>query len=499
MDATRPASSTETRQSVPITNFGGNISFVAGHWYAPRNEAEVLELLNRHAVGKVRVLGSLHSWSDVVVSADALVDLRHFNRVEITNGRNGEVWAKVGAGCNLQRLLDILHQEIKATLPTMGGIKKQTISGAISTGTHGSGKPSLSHYMEELRVAAYDPDTGQARIYDWKGGPELRAARCALGCMGTILSVKFRCVPKYYVAEAIVPRNTLAEILDEEDEFPLQQFILIPYCWKYFVYQRWIADSRPTGWNTWRAYQKRAYSFLGVDVLLHLLLKTIIMVSSSEQGSSKTIQWFYRTFLPRFIERKRPVLDFSENAITLHHDIFQHLEMEIFVSSRNIHRAVNIIHYITSVFAGLAEDLPEDVAGELERIGKLETLNRYKGTHTHHYPIYFRRILPDDTLISMTSGSSEVYYSISFFTYLKPESREHFYEFAAFVARCLTQLCNARLHWGKYYPLTNEDIEGLFPSLAEFRQICEKVDPRGVFRNEYAERVLGFGRAGLSK
>lgn len=353
--------------------------------------------------------------------------------------------------------------------------------------------------MEELRVAAYDPDTGQARIYDWKEGPELRAARCALGCMGIILSVKFRCVPKYYVAEAIVPRNTLAEILDEEDEFPLQQFILIPYCWKYFVYQRWIADSRPTGWNTWRAYQKRAYSFLGVDVLLHLLLKFIVLASSSEQGSSKTIQWFYRTFLPRFIKRKRPVLDFSENAITLHHDIFQHLEMEIFVSSRNIHRAVNIIHYITSVFAGLAEDLPEDVAGELERIGKLETLNRYKGAYTHHYPIYFRRILPDDTLISMTSGSSDVYYSISFFTYLKPESREHFYEFAAFVARCLTQLCNARLHWGKYYPLTNEEIEGLFPSLAEFRQICEKVDPRGVFRNEYAERVLGFGRAGLSK
>lgn len=95
MDATRPASSTETRQSVPITNFGGNISFVAGHWYAPRNEAEVLELLNRHATGKVRVLGSLHSWSDVVVSADALVDLRHFNRVEITNGGNGEVWAKL--------------------------------------------------------------------------------------------------------------------------------------------------------------------------------------------------------------------------------------------------------------------------------------------------------------------------------------------------------------------------------------------------------------------
>jgi FAD/FMN-containing dehydrogenase len=498
MDATKPAITTETRQSVSITNFGGNISFVARRWYAPRNEEEVLELLNRHTDGKVRVLGSLHSWSDVAVSEDVLVDLRHFNQVEITRDGNGEVWAKVGAGCNLRRLLDIIHQETDATLPTMGGIKKQTISGAISTGTHGSGKPSLSHYMEEIRVAAYDPGTGQARIYDWKSGPELQAARCALGCMGIILSVKFRCVPKYYVAEAIVRRDTLAQILAEEEESPLQQFILIPYCWKYYVYQRWIADSRPTGWETWRAYQKRAYSFLGVDVLLHLLLKAIIMGSSSEQGSSKTIQWFYRTFLPRFIERKRSVLDFSENAITLHHDIFQHLEMEAFVPRRNIHHAVNLIHHITSVFAGLAEDVPEGAADELQRIGKLETLASYKGSYTHHYPIYFRRILPDDTLISMTSSSSEAYYSISFFTYLKPESRQRFYELADFVARCLTQLYDARLHWGKYFPLTNEEVEGQFPNLPEFRQICDKVDPNGVFRNAYAERVLGFGRPGLS-
>jgi hypothetical protein len=356
----------------------------------------------------------------------------------------------------------------------MGGIKKQTISGAISTGTHGSGRPSLSHYMEELRVAAYGPDTGQARIYDWKDGPELRAARCALGRMGIILSVKFRCVPKYYVAEAIVHRNTLAEILADGEEFPLQQSILIPYCWKYFVYQRRIADPRPTGWDTWRAYQKRAYSFLGVDVLLHLLLKVLVMVLSSEQGSSKMIQRFYRTFLPMFIERKRSVLDFSENAITLRHDIFQHLEMEVFVPHRNIHRAVNLIHYIISVFASLAEDVPQDVAGELQKVGKLETLTSRKGAYTHHYPIYFRQILPDDTLISMTSGSTEVYYSISFFTYLKPESRKYFYEFGDFVARCLTQICDARLHWGKYHPLPNKEIEGQFSSLPEFRRICEK-------------------------
>ncbi len=88
-------------------------------------------------------------------------------------------------------------------------------------------------------MAAYDPETGKAKIYEWKDGPELRTARCALGCMGIILSVTFRCVPKYYVEETVSRYDTLAEVLAHEREFPLQQFILVPYLWSYFVYQRW--------------------------------------------------------------------------------------------------------------------------------------------------------------------------------------------------------------------------------------------------------------------
>ena len=64
----------------------------------------------------------------------------------------------------------------------------QTVAGAISTGTHGSGKNSLSHYVEGLRLAAYDEKTGRARIFEITEGPELSVARCSLGCMGVIVS-----------------------------------------------------------------------------------------------------------------------------------------------------------------------------------------------------------------------------------------------------------------------------------------------------------------------
>src|ERR1051325_4157800 len=62
--------------AAPIVNFGGNVSFTPRHRYAPRSEREVLELLDRHAGGTIRVVASLHSWSDDIVCDDVVVDLR---------------------------------------------------------------------------------------------------------------------------------------------------------------------------------------------------------------------------------------------------------------------------------------------------------------------------------------------------------------------------------------------------------------------------------------
>ena len=90
----------------------------------------------------------------------------------------------------------------------------------------------------------------------------------------------------------------------------------------------------------------------------------------------------------------------------------------------------------------------------------------------------------------MTAGAAEPYYAISFITYAEP--RERFYAMASFLARSMVRLFAARPHWGKYFPLTGADIEAVYPHLPEFRALCRQVDPLGVFRNDFAERVL-FG------
>jgi L-gulono-1,4-lactone dehydrogenase len=136
----------------------------------------------------------------VVVSLDVALDMSAFDHVRPFE-EDGAAFVDVGAGCRLQNLLDRLHATTDQTLPTVGAIKRQTMSGAISTGTHGSGKPSLSHFVASVRLAAYDATTGKAKIFEFRDGNLLKAARCALGCMGVVLSLELQTVKTYMVEE----------------------------------------------------------------------------------------------------------------------------------------------------------------------------------------------------------------------------------------------------------------------------------------------------------
>ena len=469
-----------------VTNFGGNLLFAPRHVYAPATEAEVLAILDRHSQGKIRVFGALHSWSPAVVCADAVIDLKYFKSVTVERGPDGAVWATAGGGCRIKRLLRKLHHLANVTMPSVGLITEQTVAGAIATGTHGSGKHSLSHYMAELRVAAYDPATAKACIYAWKNGPELRAARCALGCMGITLAVRFRCQPRYDVVETMVPCATLEKVLARESEFPLQQFYLLPHRWSYAVQRRQSRPpSRRMAWSL-RTQFYRLYWFLGMDIGLHLVIIFLAVVVKN----SALVRFFYRHVLMRVTLNNQTFVDSADRMLVMKHELFQHLEIEIFVPARHVRQAAELVRAVVEVFDGQSATVPSTVTAALEGIGMKEELLKKRGLFTHHYPIAIRRILPDDTLISMASGTAEPFYSISFITYGR--ERASFCDLASFLARSMTKLFEARLHWGKYFPLGSAEIKITFPHLAEFRQICSRVDPRGVFRNDFVERVL-FG------
>lgn len=466
-----------------FVNFGGNQTWES-RCYTPASEQEVIEILARHARETIRALGSLHSWSEIATDASVSLDLSRLNQVEPYT-KDGGHFVRVGAGCTLQSLLDRVHRATDQTLPTLGAIKKQAIAGAVSTATHGSGRPSLSHFVRRLRVAAFDPATGKPRIFEYDGGDELEAARCGLGCMGIILSVDLATVPKYQVTEVVRAYQNVAEMLALYDGWPLTQFIFMPHRWRGLVYQRKREDGAVAGSSALKRAFFRLYERVSTDIMFHL------GVISTRWLGSAWVKAFLGT-VPFFILKNVERTDDAEPVLTLAHYYFRHEEMEVFVPQSKLAQAFEVVRAVVNAFADSNEPMPAKVADSLRSIGLLAQVDGHRGSFCFHYPIFFRRVMPEDGLIAMGSSAAEPYFTISFFTFDPPAQRAPFYALCSLLARALNQLFGARLHWGKHFPLQFADVAPLYPGMEKFRTLCARTDPNGVFRNAYTARVLNL-------
>ena len=101
-----------------------------------------------------------------------------------------------------------------------------------------------------------------------------------------------------------------------------------------------------------------------------------------------------------------------------------------------------------------------------------------------------RRVLPDDTLISMASGGEQDWYALSFISYANPARRAGFFLFANFMAQSMSQLFHARPHWGKVCPLEANELTSLYPRFDDFRTVCNTLDSQGVFQNDWTAALL---------
>ena len=477
------------------TNFGHNVSWQPAALVTPTGETELLQLLDRHAGRHVRAVASRHAWSALCATDGVNVDLGQLNGVTVDRAPDGTTWATIGAGCTIGRVLDELRQQAGVTLPTVGAITRQTIAGALATGTHGSGRPSLSHFPGLIRMAQYGPD-GRARLVELRDGPSLRAARCALGCMGIVTAVRMPCVAEYDVAHHDEYAATLGEVLAGEAEYPLQSFLLLPWSWTWYVWRRRVAAAGERS-GALRRLARRASGAVLRDTLLHAGLKALLA-----GGSPRTVRRYMQRLMPLQMRPSAPVVDRGDRVLTLAHDRFRHVEMELFVPADRLPLALAVSRYVLTVAAGAGESSQRDdearasgfdlaaARAAIADAGCEDALGSLRRRYTQHYPLFCRRVLPDDTLISMSAEAAEPMYTISFFTYERP--LDGFEATAAVLARVLRAACDARPHWGKYFPLSRDEIEPLYPHLSEFRAQCVAADERGVFRNDFTARVLGL-------
>ncbi|HTN02315.1 MAG TPA: D-arabinono-1,4-lactone oxidase [Planctomycetaceae bacterium] len=472
-----------------LQNFGANLSFTPRAFFVPETEADVLEILDAYRGRNIRVIGRLHSWSGAPAGEDVVLDLCRLNSVEATTMPEG-VRARVGAGCQIKRVLEELERQANVTLPTLGLITEQAIAGAISTGTHGSGKHSLSHYMSEIRVATYDSATGEPVIRTITEGPELSAARCSLGCLGVIVSVGFLCGPPYNVEEHFERCDALDEVLTLEVSYPLQQFFLVPWNWKF-----WVQCRRETvAPRSLLASLYRLYFFATLDISFHVLLTFL----QQYLRSRRLTKFFYRRVLPWTVIRGWKVVDRSQEMLIMEHELFRHIEIEVFITRSRLAESLGYVRGLLEWCDGDRSGLDETRQQQLRELGLSAELEAGCGAYLHHYPICVRRVQPDETWISMAAGGDEDWYALSFISYARPDERAGFFQFAELLARSMAGLFDARPHWGKWCPIEGETARRLYPELETFRTICDQADPDGRFRNAFVRQRI-FGEAGQSR
>jgi len=461
-------------------NFGKNVCLKPQHFYQPESTDELLAILDRHQDQKIRAIGSLHAWSDVAQSSGVIIETQHLNEIKIDSQSKT---VTVGGGCLVKHLLAALAEH-DLTLPSVGLIDEQTVAGATSTATHGSGNHSLSNFIQAVELAHYDKQSGQAKLTRIDSGVELEAARCAIGLLGVITKITFRCRAQYNIQEHAAAHASLANVLDQEADFPLQQFYLIPWSWNFLGHHR-VETDRP------RSRLKALYrwhSYLAIDIGLHVALFFLAKILKQAWA----IRFFFNRILPLTILRQWKVVDDSHAMLTMEHELFRHIEIEVFVQRSKLQAATDFLTNVLRLCGRTDARDHQSLQPWLEQLGNHQNLSELQGQYVHHYPICFRRIRCDDVLMSMAapSDSNEDWFAISFISYQWPSERDGFFKFANFIGPAIAKLFSGRCHWGKYNPLDKDANERLYPRINEFREVVNRYDPHGNFKNDWLDQSL---------
>ncbi|MGN7246153.1 D-arabinono-1,4-lactone oxidase [Janibacter anophelis] len=425
------------------SNWAGNVTDRAT-LRCPRTPEEVAEEV-RSAAGegrRIRPVGSGHSFTPIAQADDLRLDLRHLSGILSADRATGRVRVLAGTPLRvLNQALDLLG----LAMPNLGDIDAQTVAGATSTGTHGTGAtlPGLAGAIAGLRLVTPD---GAARWVDESEPDLFAAARVGLGALGIITEIELACLPAYRLRaverpdalDAVLPR--IQEHFDAHRHFEMY----------------WFPGTRRV--------QTKANDLVADDVQEPL----------PEWRRRLDDEFLSNTFFgaaQRVITRvPRTVLPFNEVAArALSARTYTAPSHEVFVTPRSV-------RFVESEYAVPREavaDVLTDLAAWVER--RREPIS---------FPVEVRVAAPDDMWLSTGYGRANAYVAVHQFT--RGDHRAYFAAFEEIVAAHA-----GRPHWGKMHTLDAAELSVLYPRHGDFVALRDRLDPDRVLTNAYLDRVLG--------
>ena len=427
-------------------NWAGNVTATPARWERPASIDEIVRAVTTAgAEGRcVRAVGSGHSFTPIAVAPGVALDLSGWTGIVAADTRTGLV--TVRSGTRLRELNADLHW-LGLALANLGDIDVQTVAGALSTGTHGTGAAlgGLATQIEALQLVLAD---GSIVTCSARERPDLfAAARVGLGALGIITEVTLRCVPAFALAAEEGPEpvedviTRFGELAAAHDHF---EFYWIPNGRNALVKQN---NRLPAGQQA--APLSAARRFYEYEVMENAAFGLLCRAGRRA---------------PRIIPRLNRI-----TSAALSRRSYSDHSHRVFTTPRRV-------RFVESEYAIPAATAPE-VLDELRReVPKL--------ADPVMFPVEVRVAAADDIWLSTAQGRPSAYVAIHQYRGLPYEA--YFALFESVVARV-----GGRPHWGKMHTLDAARLRELYPHFGDFAAIRDEVDPDGRFTNPYLDRVLG--------
>ena len=184
----------------PWHNWSGSVAATPRRIAAPTSEAEVAATVREAAAAgeTVRVVGSGHSFVPLCATDGTLITLDALHGLVSIDPERRQ--ATIWAGTKLHRLGPLLHAA-GLGMANMGDIDRQSLGGAVGTGTHGTG-PTLGNISTQVVGLRLATAAGDQLDCSPAQEPEIfHAARVSLGALGVATQITLQLLPAYRLHE----------------------------------------------------------------------------------------------------------------------------------------------------------------------------------------------------------------------------------------------------------------------------------------------------------
>lgn len=409
----------------------------------PDSEQELIALVQDAVANqkRIRVVGAGHSWSAIALTDQVMINLDHYHQVLHLDKEKRQV--TVQAGMRLKDLISYLEKHDMA-LSNLGSIAEQSVAGAISTGTHGTG---IEHGILATQVIGMRLITGTGEVLDLdeSSGDLWRAALVSLGCLGIISTVTLQCVKAFHLEEQAWPLpfdtaiEQLPQLIRGNDHLKLWWFPHAPNLQVYTYNQTDQPIHDPQ--SIQRAVDDH---FLATQFFTLLLWLGI-------QAPKLTPR------INAFIN----ILKFKKDyRVDKSHKI---LNVPMPPRHREAEYAIPVEHTGKALL---------EIKQMIEDEGMFI-----------NFVLEVRFTKADNILLSPTYGRDSCY--LGAYKAGNKGWMEYMQSFEAIIKKY-----QGRPHWGKETAFSKAEVQTQYPEMSTFQSIRKELDPHGIFINEYINEMI---------